>query len=342
MKFKFSILFVLLFISGSFLASNNIYTNLKSRFLPPSDSLINDYDTLFVDPMLDKLTIRYYGNYKTNDLYFLDNSENNSVYRANTQLKYGLGIGYRWLIFNWAFIAPHQNTNKAERGRTFAFDSQLNIYGKRFLFDLNIKRYRGYYLQNTTDIIPNWINQSELIREDIVYEKIAGNLRYQLNDKSYSFKSSYDQTQMQKRSSKSSFLGFVYGYHRMRSDSLIILKDYNFQQKDFDVFNIGLGGGYSQTLVVKKNYFFSFTPELYYQLSWFLGEKQTEETNNTYGSIATIIRCAAGYNSNKYFFGLNGLIGSNPMISEGEYGIQQVYSNIKLIFANRFNITGKK
>ena len=141
-KYKILILFFICVLSTF---ADNRLKQWLNQFHPPTDSLVLTFDTNYINPLLDGVTIRYFSSVKTNDLVFISPGNHMDWYRANSLVKYGLGFGYRWLIVNWAFFSPHGQYQIDNRGKTKAFDIQMNIYGYRLLFDF---RYLNYSLAN--------------------------------------------------------------------------------------------------------------------------------------------------------------------------------------------------
>ena len=66
---KYKILF-LIFICGLYTFADNRLKQWLNQFHPPTDSLVLTFDTTYVNPLLDGVTIRYYSSVKTNDLIF--------------------------------------------------------------------------------------------------------------------------------------------------------------------------------------------------------------------------------------------------------------------------------
>lgn len=336
---KYIILLSLLFNFCLIHADNRI-KHWLNQFHPPTDSLILTFDTTYINPLLDGVTIRYFSSVKTNDLIFVQPGSINDWYRANSLVKYGLGFGYRWFIINWAFFSPHGQYKVDERGKTKAFDIQMNIYGYRLLFDFRYLNYSGYYLENSYKRISYWDNKNlELQRQDLTNFSVGGNLRYQFNRSKYSFKAAYDQTQQQIKSAGALFGGITYSYNSIstRENSSIVLTNRNLNLKHLDVMILGAGGGFAKTFVWKKLWFFALSAEIYLQSSVILDE-QKNNFSEVFFSPTSIIRSAIGYNSHKNYFGLTGVLDFQPYIKNDNTLIYHSFSNVKLIYARRFNI----
>lgn len=334
--------FALFIFSALCLKAAGPWNKFKNRFLPPADSVIGSFNTDFIDPLLDQATIRYYANLKSNNLVFAHDQTSFNNYKTNSLVKYGLGFGYRWIIVNWAFLAPHQAYKEEERGRTKSIDMQVNIYGYQLMSDFRLLYHQGYYLQNTSDVINTWQNnQKELQRPDVKNLSLGGNLRYQFNNKNYSFKAAFDQTQFQKRSAGTTFAGITFGYasvKKNKDEAFLLSNNKSFNFDNFENTTFGLGAGFSQTLVYKKNWFCTLTAEAYYQASFLINHSTHEDLKSLFSVPTGILRAAAAYNSPKNYFGINALIDMQPYISNNDISLYHVYSNVKLIYARRFNV----
>lgn len=321
--------------------SESFFNKLWYNYLPPSDTLIETFDTNYINPLLDQVTIRYYSNLKTNDIIF-KHGKNLDLYRANTLVKYGVSVGYRWFIFNWAFLSPHGYYQEKERGQTKAFDIQMNIVGYRWLFDFRWLNYDGYYLENTVNVIDDWEDTNlELQLNELNNFSIGGNFRYQLNRKAYSFKAAFDQTQHQKKSAGTAFVGASYGFGALSSakDSVFILSDNTvFESTNFDALSFGLGGGFAQTFVLKENWFFTLSAELYYQTSFTL-DYDKGVLDDIFTTPTGIIRTAVGFNSDKNYLGITGLVDFHPYVQNNHVQVFHSFSNIRLVYARRFTVS---
>jgi hypothetical protein len=336
---KYKILF-LFFICGLSTFADNRLKHWLNQFHPPTDSLVLTFDTNYINPLLDGVTIRYYSSVKTNDLIFRGPGNHLDWYRANSLVKYGLGFGYRWLIVNWAFFSPHEQYQIDNRGKTKAFDIQMNMYGYRLLFDFRYSNYSGYYLENTNDRIPNWTNRNlELQRPDISNFSVGGNLRYQFNRSRYSFKAAYDQTQQQIKSAGTLFGGICYSFNSISThdNPNIVLKNQVLNLNHLDVMIFGVGGGFAKTFVWRKKWFFALSGELYVKSSIILDEEKNN-FSDIFTAPTTLIRSALGYNSARNYFGITGVLDYQPYIQNDNIHLYHSISNFRLIYARRFNI----
>lgn len=287
------------------------------KFLLNPDTLISKYDTSYVNPLPRTLAIRYYVNLKQNTLDFSsDVLQSKERFEAKDYVRYGIGFGYRWLIANGAYhFNPEAGIKK--------YDFQINVSGRRILYDLRTQWYKGYQVKDGS------------FRTDVSLVSLGGSLRYNFNHKKYSFKSSYDQTQWQLKSAGTPILGINYSYLQLSSDSLFQLGTLSLADGlDFKRLNIGVGGGYSQTFVRDKHWFWTFTLMVYLDNQFQVG--------NNFLSVGTIKinpepRIAFGYNNAKYWLGVSGTFHQFPYQLSDELFLSYRYNSIKLLFVHRLN-----
>ena len=310
----FLIVFYILFSAQSFAKG------LMRSIILPSDSLIKRYDTSFVNPLPNTISLRYYLNLKQNALDFNVNGDDAiRRYEVKNQLRYGFGFGYRWLIANGAYhFNPEKDIKK--------YDFQINVNGKRFLYDIRTQWYKGYKLKGND------------FRKDIELVSVGGSLRYNFKHKIYSFKSSFDQTQWQLKSAGTPIAGINYSYLKLKSDSLFNLGvNSDITTLSHETFNVGFGGGYAHTFVRNKHWFLTVSLLVYLdaKINSDIPIKQNLKINPE-------PRIAFGYNSSKYWVGLTGTFHQFPGQLSDDVYLNYNYNNIKLLFVHRLNFNPYK
>ena len=295
---------------------------LFQYFILHPDTAVQNYDTAYVDPLLNSFTVRLYGNYKDVTLNLFNDNGNNTTLRASQFLRYGAGIGYRYVIINYAYgIDPFRISSD---GNMRHFNLQMNVFGRRFLYDLRYQFFRGF--QSNIGYLP-----------DITVESAGGSLRYNFNHKKYSFKNTFDQTQWQKRSSGSPIAGIDFNYTKLSGDSSLHLATLNNDLHHFhENFNIRAGIGYSYTAVFNTHWYFTACLTLYAE-GRFPGSTINFSGNPPINfELVPEPRIGVGYNSKKHCIGFQGMWFYNAAdLSElNQYRFN--YQNLKLIYAYRF------
>lgn len=334
------LLFVMVF--GLQVEGQNKLTRL---FFPPVDSVINDYDTSYIDPLLDQVTFRVYGGYKPNEFRIKDQYQDPKVYASNSKFQLGIGFGYRWLILNSAIVAPFKNKYNQDRGKSFAFDSQVNVYAPKFQTDLRFQWIDGYYQKTADEVFSNFKNQGPYtLRNDMKLRSFGAGIYHSFNEK-YSHKHAFDQTKLMKKSGGTLLMGVRGGYLHLSSDSAMfehksVLVDSILDIKSFTM-SAAFGGAYTQLL--GKNWFATVHGAIY-----LTGQNVVLEGSNGFIStlsneanlvISPTVRIGFGYNTKKHFIGFYGVFDSSPDNAFNGDRVDYYYSSMKLIYAFRIPVS---
>lgn len=333
--------FLLPFLSFVFALQLNAQNKITKLFFPPADSVLSNYDTAYIDPLLDQVTFRIYGGYKGNELRIQDQFSSPKVYSSNTKYQLGLGFGYRWLILNTAIIAPFKNHYNKDRGKSFAFDSQINVYAPKFQSDLRFQWIDGYYQKSADEVFSNFNNQGPYyLRQDMKLRSFGAGIYQSFNDK-YIHKHGFDQTKLLKRSGGTLLMGAKMGYTRLFSDSALfehenLITDTIFDLRSFTL-SAGFGGAYTQ--LIGKNWFATIHGVVYVSgqnvvLEGYNGFINTL-SNEANLVVSPTVRLAFGYNTKKHFIGMYGVFDTSPNNAFDGDRVDYFYSSLKLIYAFR-------
>ena len=292
-------------------------------FISHPDSAIKGYDTSYVDPLLNTFTLRVYTNYKDVRLDLFNRNHRDLSLNAGEFLRYGLGIGYRYVIINYAYgIDPFRASSDRQMRH---FNLQMNVFGHRFLYDIRYQFHRGF--QSSLGYLP-----------DLVVEAAGGSLRYNFNHRKYSFKNTFDQTQWQKKSQGSPIAGLDFAYTRISGDSALKVAAVNNELHSFhESYHLRAGVGYTYTVVMKEHWYITACLTLYAE-GRFSGSSSNFDDNAPFDlELIPEHRIGFGYNSAKHCIGFQGMwFYSSARYSEvNQYRYN--YQNLKLIYAYRFN-----
>lgn len=157
-----------------------------------------------------------------------------------------------------SFLGIHPGS--AKTGRSNFNDYQFNIYAKRFVWDMSLQVYSGFYLNNTRsypayDHLDGYYKRSDL-------SAISGNFNiyYIFNNKKFSFRAPFSFTQSQIKSAGSFLIGTYlsdFGFTAKSSviDSSLYKSFPSFpSMKSGNSFSTGISLGYAYTFVHKRFY----------------------------------------------------------------------------------------
>src|SRR5690349_8064281 len=127
-------------------------------------------------------------NYKNPD------DDRSSKYSPYTLPGLGIGFTYNWLTLNVSYGLPLFG-NESEKGKTKYLDIQLHAWAKKFIVDVTAQRYKGMYVPGERDASGDFCH-----RADVETRLLGGAFQYVLNNKRFSSRSSFLQTDWQKKS----------------------------------------------------------------------------------------------------------------------------------------------
>ena len=275
------------------------------------------YDTNYISTYITDYTTRLYGSIKYNQMGYNDNLLGKSLnYRPNNKLLLGIGVNHGILGLNLGINFPFVNQDDDRFGQTDYYDFTMRIFAPRFNANIYLQSYKGYYLLNTSDMIPGWEEGDPYyIRNDIRSRTSGLDLYYIFNAKRFSYRAAILQNEWQKKSAGSFLIGGSLVYNATIGDSSIVPSDVYygrfFNDLKFnrsDNFSAGPAIGYAYTLVIKSHYFLmgslngsgtiGFT-----QLSLVENEEKLK-SGLVFGFRADLI-LSAGYNSDRWYYGIS-------------------------------------
>lgn len=295
----------------------------------------------------DMLVLRVLGMRKFNKYTLGQYGLNNNVaYRANNNYHAGIGFHYKWVGANLTFKLPYFTGDKF--GKTKYFDLQSYIYANRFALDLYILSYKGYYLADNS-ILKSPYDQHRLIRPDVHSANYGANFQYIFNYKRFSYRATFVQSQCQLRSAGTPIAGGGIHYSRAKADSAIIpanIKDDLYHGSSFNksgVFSLAINGGYAYTYVFARHFFVTASLLLGTGLNYTTITDITDNsTAKLQAQLNAVMRAGVGYNTPKYFVGLqytNYTSRNNMPIQDTWQQLQT--GNVRLVLAKRFKLREK-
>jgi len=169
------------------------------------------------------------------------------TYMPNNPAKIGAGfsVNNSVISFGWGYGFDFLRDKK--KGKTKSFDFQYHNYGRKFVFDLYIQEYEGFYTEDD----PNGKNLT--LYPDMKINQYAVHGHYVFNNKKYSYRAAFNQSEKQLKSTGSFLLGGGFYYTDIKSDSSFIYNDEN----SFRRLQFGVSGGYAYTWVLGRYWLLS-------------------------------------------------------------------------------------
>lgn len=278
-----------------------------------------------------------YGKYNNISLVDLD-SGRTLTYKPNISLSFGPGFGYKWFGIDLSLIS-FGKLDENTYGKTKKTDIQSHLYLKRFIADFVYQDYKGFYLDSMLNKdTTRKINNQTTIRPDIQQQSLGGTFMYFTNYKRFSFKSTFSQTEFQKKSAGTWAFGVnfhilsISGDSSLVSNSLKSFFDSSSYIKKISSYNFGVVGGYFHTFTSKRWFVtISLLGGLDSKKELYTLEDNIErkDTINLSGRLQA--RLGTGFNFNRVYFGIN-------VIGDGYYftNSKQEYGTVRIYFGYRF------
>lgn len=232
------------------------------------------------------------------------------VYAPNLSYSIGVAATYKFFGLSLSLRIPNSNRDESKYGKTLYRDLQIHMYRPKIGAVAYYKMYKGFYNQLPRNILPNWNRGDAMpIRPDIYMRNIGADAFYVFNDKKFSLRAAYRQTEKQIRSASSFLLRADFDLVDVYGDSsllpLSVDKYFGTMQglKELSFTSVGLMAGFIGTKVVKRDFY--ITPSLFvgpgYNIKYY-GAKNGDVYHNNF-SMKVNARLGAGHNTNKYIYG---------------------------------------
>lgn len=259
-----------------------------------STSIISYTDKIIIKANLDTQT----------DSYSVA-SENGLDYRlsANNQYRLVLSLDYEFIGasigFSPKFLPGNDDTDL--KGESSYEDYSFRFFLGNWTQELQYKKVQNFYVENTNDFIPNWIDGQDPYIQFPDFKTIfwGGSTSYVLNP-NFSLRNVVYNTEWQRKSAGSFIPTIRYGFTRL-SATLGDTKSYE------NSFDISIAPEYFYTFVLHENWFLSLflSPSFGVRFSKDGIVGTIENENHMYWPLSVDGGLQLGYSSSKFIYGAN-------------------------------------
>lgn len=266
------------------------YFSLLLTFILPY-FCIAQTDTTYIKPFENKASVRTYLSMKFISLQQETNGDIKK-FMPNTPMNLGLGISIKNTIIDFSYGQGLSFMKDKEKGRTKALDFQIHNYGRKFIIDLFVQKYRGFYTADDA-------GKNVQLYPDLKIQQYGAFGQYVFNNKKFSYKAAFMQNEKQLKSAGSFLLGGGIYFSKINSDSSFVYKSKNALRN----FQFGVSGGYAYTWAISKRWYTSGSATI--------GVNVGTERINDFGKQRIEVyptffpRIAFGYNKEKWSLGLS-------------------------------------
>jgi len=304
------------------------------------------FDTNYIKSFRHDITLKFFGNFKSNDFTQVEGKNKTLDYTINNPFKIGFGISYKWLNILATVITPFP-VDEYQKGKTRHFDLRFNMYGRSTVTDVWFQFYNGYYLANSNNILLNFNNPSAYyIRPDIKVASLGGVLYFNRNKTQFSYKASFSQTDRQLKSAGAPIFGVNWSAFGINGDSALlpsmVITKFSAEHRvqSMSAFTFGAGGGYAYTYVFKKHWFASLSVNLFLVAQTYRYTLQGNPAPRVQAGVNFnfLSRGAFGYNDDKNYYGLIFIADNIPLGSRNGSTFNYSFATLNLMYAHRFSL----
>ena len=298
-----------------------------------------EYDTNYIKSYNSKLALRLVSP-KRFDQFTIKNTLDNKkyVYKANEHFGIGIGVTYKWLAVDLT-VNPNFTQRDVEKfGDTKEFNLKGSVYLKRHVIDGYLRRYKGYYISNVEEVIPDWKQGSQHpLRPDIATLSWGFNYTIPFNWKKYSPRVIFVLDGELKKSAGSFMaVSSLYFYHSRADSSLV---DTSFspegQINSLNILMLGQLFGYSYTFVYKKFYASaSILPGITYSVGTIYSEAGSYNPKFT-ANFKIMVRGGVGYNSKQWYAGAYLIADNNQITLPNNLAISNAIGEFRIFVGYR-------
>ncbi len=294
-------------------------------------------DHFFIWPVIKQKSLSF-------EIQNNNNKKEKLIYRPNNAVSLGFGAYVFDLGLEFTFAIPLEEKSKERYGSSGARDFQLNTLGKKWGADFFYQRYNHFYIDDPNNPVDP--DDPYPQRRTISIPAITGiSGIYIFNDTKFSFKSAFNFSERQLRRSGSFLLTGTINSFKVTADSSIVSPqiqsrigvDSDVSQLRYTTFSISPGYAYN---LIYKDFFLNTTLFLGPSHNWtYFQREDGSEKNDTSINLFAAFRVGIGFNSDRFFTGLNFVVQSRSVVFEN-IRFTNSSSTFRLLVGYRFREFG--
>ncbi|MER3319085.1 MAG: DUF4421 family protein [Allomuricauda sp.] len=263
-------------------------------------------DTTAIVNYTDKIIIKANIDTRTDAFFYRNKEEDTRLHlKPNNRYRLFLSLDYEFIGVSVGLVPKFLGANSDEnlKGESSFTDYQFRFFLGRWVQGLNYSKVSGYYVRNTKDFAPNWIEGSNpYIQFNNLFSKVYGMSTSYVFNPNFSYRNIVYQNEWQKKSSGSLIGSLYYDYNIFDLNEVDVINREKF-------FNVRLAPTYYYTFVLHDNWFLSANLSPSLGLRFSKTESGVEDNlrieNNTYVTRRLGGGINLGYSSKKIIYGLN-------------------------------------
>lgn len=290
-----------------------------------SINLSAQIDSTYISPFIQDFSARSYINTKIAGLDQMTDKEHTGfIYRINAPV--GVGVGASWKNYGFAFSRRISILRDSKKGKTSSLEFQYYGYRRKFAYSLSLQQHAGFYNEKNSSV-----------GTFITYPKMkihiyGGTFQWVFNNKKFSYKAAFNQSERQLKSAGSFLLGTAIYYSKLKTDTLVLFSG---MENIYENIQLGITGGYAYSWVFGKSWFLTSSIDLGINIGYYNPKRISKEDLNMYPTINS--RIAVGYNSDSWSIGFLSYFSRVYLFINGSDNLSLNEFNMQLTFIKRFD-----
>ncbi len=214
---------------------------------------------------------------------------------------YGLGISYS--------ARTGSADLQAEKGYSDYFDFQINYHNKRWGADLYVQQYKGFFLQNTSDV--GGTTDPYYLFPDVKFSHYGIMGRYALSESNFSIAGLLNQSEEVKKTAGSYFIILGYRNYDLLTEQSIIPTVFQTLDNDMSnlrnlkVYSLNFGLGAGKYWVSDSKLFFGGVIDFVGTFAQYKYILTNEKRTADYGTLSPSLKIGLGYAGERWRTGLS-------------------------------------
>ena len=307
------------------------------------DSAAANEKSLFIEDYSNRLNIKFEVSNELKQYYFPFH-DNIVKLAPNLGIRYALVFNYRFLSVRLGIRSKPSSASAKDKGETDLFQLSVKLLFDKWAHSFEYVRVKGYYVKNTDDLDPILSDGDYHVQfPDLTTNVFSGTSAYKFNDK-YSIKASQSQTEIQLKSAGSFMPSIDYWFYVFNgADNLINAGGEEIDRmnySDFTGFSTVVNAGYYYTFVLKKWYANVYAApgigiDIFKQTFYSPDGSHQQNQSDIVYSVQS--GAGIGYNSDKYYFGVNYMNRfTDENRRESDFKFQTIKNSFFVFFGYRF------
>jgi hypothetical protein len=297
------------------------------------------------------VTVRTFLGEKISDFALIDGQRDEQLeYRPNNILGLGLGVSIRGVSLNLSTRLPYHDSKEGRFGKTRHLDLQLHRYRGNFALDVYFQHYRGFHLEDSSDVTAVVSATDYPYFPDMQEMTIGVSGLYVFNGRRYSLRAPVNQQDWQIHSAGSWLLGGTVFTHFVDNGGQSIIPPYlkhpefmnGNQVERLNNYGVTANGGYGYNFVIRRHWFIGLQADLGAGVSYSEIKDQSGITQKAGLQLSANSRLAFGYNAARWFGGFYAIYHADRYPLSYDESFMRANGGVVRLVAARRLITHKR